>query len=150
MKNIILLVIAACSFTGLYAQKISGEKVPAAVLNTFKTKFPTAAGAKWEMENTTEYEVNFKSDGEDHSATFDKNGNWLETETEIEISSLPKVVSNAIGSLYNGYQVKEAEKLDTPDKGMLYEVELKKGNEILEVQVSADGKVLNSKKEGKD
>ena len=43
-----------------YAQKISADKVPAAVLSAFKAKFPTATKTSWELENANEYEAGFK------------------------------------------------------------------------------------------
>lgn len=43
---------------------------------------------------------------------------------------------------FAGFKIEEAEKAESSDKGIFYEVELEKGEMNYEVQLSADGKVL--------
>ena len=43
---------------------------------------------------------------------------------------------------FKGYKIEEAEIADTP-KGKLYEIELEKGEETLEVHIDLNGKVIS-------
>ncbi len=151
MKNkIILAVIALLCNTAISAQKLSKDKVPAAILAAFQAKFPKATAVEWEKEGDKEYEANFKSAGVEQSVKYDETAKWLETETEVSATSLPKAVSDALHTQYAGYKVDEAETVDTYNIGMVYEVELTKGKETLEVRLAPDGKVISAQKEGKD
>ncbi len=150
-KNIIgtalLLLPGLFACTASKGQNIDGAKVPEAVKKTFTAKFPKAEGAKWEMEDAKDYEANFTEGGTERSATFDPKGTWLETETGIKASELPAGVTKAIAANYSDQKMKEAEKVETSDRGTLYEVEFTNGEAVQEVQFNADGKVLGSKKE---
>ena len=146
-KSIIIVALALVCSSYVSAQKIAADKVPAAVLSTFKSKFPTAQNVAWEKENAKELEAAFTIGKEKHSAAFDLAGKWMETETTMEVSAMPKAVKEAIAKQYADYKVKESVQVETPDKGSFYEADLTKGMEKLEVQFSADGKLLNAKKE---
>lgn len=151
MKNILVVfAIAMLGSVNAFAQKIADDIVPATVTKAFSAKFPKATAVSWEKETATEYEANFKTGKAETSAKFDKDGKWLETETEIEVAGLPAGITKTLAANYTGYKVKEAEKAETFDKGLLYELEITKGAETLEIRLLADGKVVSSKKEGKD
>ena len=155
MKNLIIVILAVTLATTAQAQKISTDKVPAAVTKSFKEKFPNVEGAKWEMEKTGEYEATFKMNKEEASANFDKDGKWMETEMEIEVSNLPAAVQQTVAKQFADYKIKEAEQTETPEKGKFYEVEIQKEKVRMEVSFAADGEVmgkkdLNDKKDEKD
>ena len=137
-----MLLLACMCYTTTFAQKITADKVPAAVSTAFKTKFAQADKVSWEMEDGN-YEVSFTNGGKKQSAIFDKSGRWLETETGIAASALPKAVSDGIAKQFAGYAIKDVAQLETPDKGSIYEVELAKDKEHLDVQLSSKGEVLN-------
>lgn len=147
MKSIFILLGTVMLSTTTFAQKISEAKIPTAVLVGFKTKFPSAEKATWEMENKSEYEAEFKLDNKKHSAKFDKSGKWKETETEIKITSLPKAVTDMIAKDFKGYKTEEAEKADTATQGIVYEVKVKKGKESYDLQISSEGKLLKKEVE---
>lgn len=142
MRSILLLLGAVMLNTAAFAQKISENKIPTAVLVSFKTKFPAATKTTWEMENNSKYEADFMLDEKKHSAKFAKSGKWMETETEIKIAELPKEVSQTIAKEFTGFTVEEAEKAETSNNGIVYEVKVKKGKEIYDVTVAASGKTL--------
>ena len=148
MKNIIM-TIAVCLFGQAisFAQKIKTADVPAAVQSAFKAKFPKATGIKWEKENASEFEAEFKLMKAECSAKFDASGAWMETETEIKKSALPASVTKYISQNYTGYQIEEAEKVEHHQKGSFFEVEVKKGKTELELLFDKDGKFLEEKKE---
>ena len=128
------------------AQKISADKVPAAVTSAFKAKFPNATKTNWEMENANEYEAGFKLNGEEVSANFDNTGKWLETETEIKVSALPAAVQAALTKDFAGFKIEEASKIESAKDGNCYEAEIEKGEETFDVLFSPDGKMLSKTK----
>jgi len=157
MKKIIVL-LTACFLVSLmgYTQKLTAEKIPAPVKEAFAKKFPAATDVKYEMEKK-DYEINFKDKGVEMSANFDATGKWLETETEIKESDLPKEVSTSTTKNFSGFKISEVAKTETPDKGLIYEMDLKKDKEGFEVQFSPKGDILKKtllkkekEEEGKD
>ncbi len=146
MKTIILFALAFMASATSIAQKISSDKVPSEVREAFKKKFPSVVSTKWERESETEFEVSFKENKEEYSAKFEKTGKWLETEHEMENAQLPASVQNTLKSEFAGFQIKEAEEVETSDLGKIYELALKNKSESYEVKFSSDGKVLNKEK----
>ncbi|MEO6166758.1 MAG: PepSY-like domain-containing protein [Chitinophagales bacterium] len=147
MKKIIfILLTAAIMSNAACAQKISADKVPADVISAFKSKFPTATKTSWEMENKTEFEVNFKLDGEEVSANFDNAGKWLETETQVEVSALPTAIQSTLKKDFAGFKISEASKIESAKNGNSFEAEIEKDEETFDVLLSTDGKVLSKSK----
>ena len=142
MKKIIVAALACALSFPLVAQKVSSEEVPSIILNSFKTRFPEVSGAKWEKEGTSGFEASFKMTKESYSAGFDLEGRWLETEKLISMKSLPEAVLGTLQNEFKGFQAKEVESVETPDRGNFFEMKISKGKEIYELQVSAEGKVL--------
>lgn len=135
------------------AQKLKENEVPKAVKESFVKRFPKAKEVKWSKESATEFEAEFEIDETGQSVNFDQAGKWLVTETEIKSSQLPAAVQATITKEFAGYKIEEAEKAETSDKGMFYEVELEKGELNYEVQISSEGKVLKKtekKEKGED
>ena len=142
MKKIIAL-LSACLLISLmgFTQKITPDKVPAPVKEAFTKKFPGATDVKYEMEKK-DYEINFKDKGVEMSVNFDATGKWLETETEIKATDLPKEVSAVVAKNFAGFKISEVAKTETPEKGLIYEMDLKKNKEGFEVQFSPKGDML--------
>ena len=142
MKKIVI-VLSACLLISLmgYSQKITPDKVPAPVKQAFAKKFPTATDIKYEMEKK-DYEINFKDKGVEMSANFDATGKWLETETEMKESDLPKEVSASEVKNFTGFKISEVAKVETSNKELIYEIEIKKGKERNEIQFSPNGDIL--------
>ncbi len=147
MKQIILFCVFSLIAGLTHAQKLKDSDVPVSVQSAFSKLFPTATEVKWSKESANEFEAEFKMNKTEKSANFDQTGRWLGTETEIKSAGLPQPVLATISKDFAGYKIEESEKAETPDKGTFYEMELEKGESKIEVQISADGKVL--KKEEK-
>lgn len=122
--------------------------VPQAVLDAFAGKFPQAQHVKWEEEHEDEYEAEFKINKMEMSANFKADGTWLETEMEIKKAQLPEAVKQAIAKQFPGFDIEEAEQVETPDQPLAYEVELEGHDTEVEAVFKADGTLL--KKEMKD
>ena len=147
MKKFIFLVAVLClsANVSISAQKLTSAKVPELVKKALQAKSPHAENAQWEMEDGN-YEVNYKAKGESISMQFSPAGKWLETETKL-VGTLPTPVTLTINKDYKGFKMGAPEKIETSDRGTLYEIVLKKGKESWEVLFNADGKVLKKDKE---
>lgn len=147
-----LLMIAAV--LGLFSCNSFGQKgknVPEVVKNAFAQKFPQATGVKWDKENDKEWEAEFKINGKEASANYDMNGTWLETEYEISMKEVPTAVKNTLDKDFAGYKIKESEISETA-KGKLYEFEIQKDDNKLEVGIDESGVIVKKEveKKGKD
>ena len=142
MKKITILLLT-CLLFGFwgYTQTITSEKVPAPVKESFAKKFPAATDVKYEMEKK-DYEVTFKDKGVGMSANFNSKGEWLETETIMIESDLPKEVLTSVATNFVGYNITTITKVESPDNVLNYEMNLKKGKEGYEVKFSPKGEIL--------
>lgn len=142
MKKIIgllsaLLLISLMGFT----QTITSDKVPPAVLEAFAKKFPAATDVTYAMENH-DYEISFKDKGVGMSANFNPSGEWLETETVMIESDLPKEVLTSVATNFVGFMITDISKVDGPGKVENYEMNLKKDKVGYEVKFSPKGEIL--------
>jgi len=145
MRHMVILLLAVFAGSFAEAQKLTDRDIPAPAKQTFAQKFPNATNVKWEKEDDA-IEAEFKIGKSKYSASFDQAGKWLETESEIKKSELPEAVLSAITKEFSGYKIEEAERLETPDLGILYEVKLEKKEISYEVQFNEAGKVLKKEK----
>ncbi|NOX86420.1 MAG: hypothetical protein GXO86_10745 [Chlorobi bacterium] len=125
------------------------EKVPEKIKAAFNQKFPGAKEVDWDMEKNNVWEAEFEMNEKEMSATFDQNGKWLETETEIEEDELPAAVKETLNSQFKDYEVDEAEYVESPETSG-YEIELEGNKKEFEVLIGKDGKVLKREKEEED
>ena len=147
MKTLIsvILMIIFLSTTS-FAQKMMPDKVPANVKQAFMKEYPKAMESGWRMAKD-DYQVMFSLNGNKHAAKFDKNGQWVDKEERIALKDLPMEITSAISKNFTGFKAYEAEKVETPVKGMLYNVGLEKEKEFLEVHFSLKGDILDKMSE---
>jgi len=124
-----ILSITAC------AQKTTA---PENVVKAFSQKFPDAQSVKWNKENESEWEAEFKMDSEEYSANFSTDGVWMETEYEIEQSAIPAKVKQTLDSEFADYNIEGAEISETSED-TVYEFALEKGEQKMEVAIAPDG-----------
>ncbi len=143
MKKVKVLIAMLVFLSSLsFAQKVTPDKVPATVKQAFVKEFPKAMEPVWRMYESS-YQVLFSLNGIKHASKFDKNGQWIDKEERINVADLPKEVTASITKNFAGFKAYEAEKIETPSKGMLYNVGLEKEKEFLEVHLSLKGEVLD-------
>lgn len=136
--------------TALFAFATGGGKAPQKVKEAFAKKFPTAKKVKWEKENGTEWEAEFKMNSVEYSANFLEDGTWKETEHEIEEKDIPQNVKASLASSFPGYEMEEAE-ISESENGTVYEFEIEKGETEMEVAIDASGKIVKQEvKKDKD
>lgn len=145
MKRILAALTAwAALIGGASGQPLPADKVPAKVRDAFKAKFPGMAKVEWKLKTDKSYEAEFKLKDAEVAAKFDDKGKWLETETAIKESDLPKEVRAAIAKEYKGHKVIETQKVERAGgKPLLFEVHLESGDEILKVQWEGNGTVAS-------
>ncbi|MFN8257596.1 MAG: PepSY-like domain-containing protein [Bacteroidales bacterium] len=142
------LIILFTVFISLNAFGQANNKVPENVKTAFTSKFPKATKVKWSKENDKEWEAEFKLYGKEYSANFDLDGNWMETEYEINSSEIPSAVKSTLDKDFAGYKIAESE-ISESSVGKVYEFELKKNGKKAEVSVDVNGKVLEQE-QGKE
>jgi uncharacterized membrane protein YkoI len=143
MKNILLLsIIFLFSATTSFSQKLSEKDVPSAVKESFHTMFPDAEKIRWGKEDDTTYEADFKMGSVKMSANFSEDGNWLETETEVDITSLPQAVSDAINRDYQNGKILSAFKIERADKSLIYEADIKVKSKKKEILYDEQGNAV--------
>ena len=140
MKTLKLLAIMLFS-ASLFAGTVKKE-VPKVVKDAFAKKFPNAKSVSWDQENASEWEAEFKMDGMEYSANFDNQGTWKETEHEVKKSDVPQNVMASLKKEFSGYKIKESE-ISESSKGMVYEFEVKKSGEAMEVAIDKNGRIVN-------
>ncbi|WP_282055759.1 PepSY-like domain-containing protein [Maribacter luteus] len=137
------LLFSAAIASGIFAFGMNND-APQKVKEAFAKKFPTVKKVKWEKENNTEWEGEFKMKGMEYSANFLEDGTWQETEHEIKKNAIPANVKTTLDSKFMGYKIEEAELSETLE-GSVYEFELENGEDELEVAIGTNGKVVGKK-----
>jgi Putative beta-lactamase-inhibitor-like, PepSY-like len=132
-----LFVVALALPLSMFAQK-----APSAVQTAFKKRFPTVTKVDFDKEKSGEYEAEFKMNGVKMSANFTADGKWRETESEVAATALPAEVSKAITAKFPKAKVVGAAKIETSDRGTIYEADLKTGMKSSEVLFDAFGNVV--------
>jgi uncharacterized membrane protein YkoI len=151
-----LLIAAGAVRADEKEEKIPLDKVPKAVLDALKAKYPDAelVSAEKEIEDgKTIYEVAIKNKGQKLEVSFSPEGKFIEAEKAIDVKDLPKAVTDALEAKYPKATIKRAEEV-TKDDGVGYEVLITTADKkTFEIELDAKGKILeeeskDKKKEG--
>ena len=105
--------------------------------------YPGEDDPDWHKDSNGNYESNFKIDGIKYRADYAPNGNWIETETSIDVKDLPKAIRDRIKSDYDSEEITEVEKVEHHSKGLFYDVEFKQKGKNLDVEFKANGDIIN-------
>ncbi len=124
------------------AQKIKEAEVPKAVVTAFQNHFKEAKVKSWDKEKDGGYEAEFDWNKVETSATFSADGKLQETEQEIKISELTKAVTDYIAKNYAGHKIAEAAKITDAAGKMMYEAEVKKDKEEMDLLFDDKGNFI--------
>jgi hypothetical protein len=135
-------------------EKVPLDKLPKAVLEAAKKRFPKAevTGASKETEDgKTVYEVELKEDGKKLDVTLTADGTIILIERQIDAKDLPKAVAEAIDKKYPKATFKIIEEVIKVKDGKetldLYEALLVTADKMkVEVKVAPDGKITGEEK----
>jgi hypothetical protein len=139
MKKIILLAAIAISTVGC-AQSKEKKEVPKVVTEAFAKEYPNTKVA-WDIEDDG-FEAEFKLNGKDASADYDKNGNKLATEIEVNESELPSSVLTYLKTNYPKNKIKETAKIIDSKNVVTYEAEIKIDGKNSDLLFDANGSFL--------
>jgi uncharacterized membrane protein YkoI len=131
-------------------EKIPLDKVPKAVIDAVKAKFPDvklSEASKEKEDGKTIYELAFTYKDYKYEVEFEEDGTIIAIDKQIEAKELPKAVAKALEEKYPKATYKVIEEVTKKDKIAYYEVELvtadKKG---IEVEIDPSGKILKEEK----
>jgi hypothetical protein len=122
MKKVVLFALMAI-ITGSCAQTKENKNVPKIVSDAFAKEYPNTKVA-WDVE-ADGFEAEFKLNGKEASADYDKMGKKRATEIEIAQNEMPKSALTYISIKYPKNKIKETAEI-TDVKGVItYEAEIK-------------------------
>jgi hypothetical protein len=127
-------------------EEVPLDKLPKAVVEAIKAKFPKAelvsADKETDKDKKTTYEVTIKNGGQELEVSVTPEGKILTVAREIPIADLPKAVVAAIKTRYPRATLKSAEEISEDDKVVEYEVVIAVGKKQLEVTFDPKGKFI--------
>lgn len=130
-KQVIISVIAILLITSCN-QKADESGIPKEIIDAFNANFKGSIVESWDKENDGGYEAEFELNGVESSATFSSKGKLLETEQEIEESSLPNSITEYLKTNYSDKNIDEVAKITTGEGLIKYEVEIEKADLIFD------------------
>jgi hypothetical protein len=147
-KALPILTMSTLLFVGLcqaQEKKISRSELPPKVEQTVKevSKGATIRGFAQEIENGQQtYEVQMLVAGHSKDVQMSAEGEVLEVEEQVEMSSLSSEVTQGLQQLAGKGKITKVESITKKDKLVAYEAQVKNGKKA-EVQVGPDGKPLD-------
>src|SRR5262245_45113273 len=105
-----LLLAAAAAPPQDQKDKLNLDKIPKAVMDTLKAKFPKAAIHKWTKEKElgkVVYDIEFKQGDRKFEADIFEDGTIHNWEQEVAAKDLPEAVTKAVEKRYPKATIKE-------------------------------------------
>ena len=136
-------------------EKIDLDKVPKAVIDAVKKKFPDAklTGASKEKEDGKEiFEIEFTYKDHKYEAELKPDGTFIAIDKQLEFKELPEPVAKTLKEKYPNAKYDMIEEVTKNDKIAEYEIELTTADKKkIEVIIDPSGKVTKeeTKKEDK-
>ena len=149
MKRIFtILTIAAAVVVAASCEKYEDGKPSKDVRTEFAKMYPNAWDVEWERYGDGNWVVSFETgkrpDGTDHKAFYERNGNWVQTITDVLLADVPQDIKNYLQeSEYAQAQFEDydAEYFETQAGDNFYRFDLVMGGRDIEVDVNTNGEV---------
>ena len=135
MKN--LLIGAAL----LISVSVFAQDVPSAVTKSFKAKFPSAKEVDWN-EGDDGFEADFYMGNENKVVTFNENGSWVQTLTNIEEDKFPAAITKAVKAKYASVEIESVQMVEVTS-GTTYNVNASNDKASYTLKLDKAGKILN-------
>jgi hypothetical protein len=142
MKKVAIVVILYY-LIGLvaFSQEIPSGNIPKPVKQAFAKQFPAAKAVKYGLDKT-DYQIDFQEQGKECIATYNSAGKLLGTDKEITSDKLPKEVSSTVAQDFPGYTIVTVIRREALDKGICFEMDLKKDDAGYSIRFSDKGEIL--------
>ena len=129
---------------------VDASKVPSAAKTHFLGKNKKAAGTVWYLKDN-KYNVKFNTAGKNGSASYTKEGAWIETRIESSEDKLNQLATNYLKDNYRQYTIKSVEFVTQPkDKSIYIRMFDKRSRAvpppITEIWFTSAGKFVNVEK----
>jgi hypothetical protein len=140
------------------ATKVEPGRIPKAVMDTLKSKFPKAIvekATKETVDNQVIYDLEGKQDGKKCEADIREDGTLLNYEKEFPAKDLPSAVKKTVEQKYPKSTLKEVlectELKDRKEVMVGYEIVLDTADKKeVEVTVAPDGKIIEDSTDQED
>jgi len=110
----------------------------------FSEKYPKATDVDW-SNNVSNYTAKFKQDGKNYEAHYNVDGNWDNTENQIQKNDLPEAVSASFSkSRYTDWKLNSIDFVEEPKHPALYRFNLKNGIKKTYLYMDPTGKEVKS------
>lgn len=141
MKRLLILIfiIGVISPTVFAQHKLKSSEIPQEVQKTFSDKYPSYKKVIWRKIDVL-YEAEVFLDKKVSFVTFEANGKWVETLTEIRLSELPAEVVAGIKKIFSSAILKAAALVEQAASGDLYIVQFRYKGKKGEVTMDSTGK----------
>jgi len=142
MKKIIGLLVFVFLFSNMYAQKLTSDQIPTAIKNDLQTKFPSIQKIKWKKVESI-YFAQFSQNGKGIDVTYQSDGIWIETLTEILTEELPTNIIFGIDYMFSNAHIKAAAKVEQSSKQTLYIIQLRHKSKRIEITLDSNGQQIS-------
>jgi hypothetical protein len=126
--------------------------LPETVIKAFETDNPDLSVdefEKGEVDGKVVYEIETVEGEIQKDFVYAEDGTLIQTEEEISVDELPEEVAKAVKAAHPDGEIVEGE-LITRVTGKFYGIEVAVGDEVFEMTLGADGKILASDSEATD
>lgn len=127
---------------------LSRDQVPQAVISAFEKANPNAKDVKFEketVEGKEAYEVEYEENDKEYDFMYSADGTLLRKDEQVDVSSLPEPVAQAVKKDYPRAEIEEVEKMMNPDDSVAgYEVEIEVNDKKTELELDTSGKILKT------
>jgi uncharacterized membrane protein YkoI len=126
-----------------YEQELNRNEIPVEILTAMKNQFPSIDiddAERIEDPGSIVFFVNAEVSDKNHKFWYDDKANMLKHKQDLRNSEIPVSVIRAISSLYPGFEVRDADKIEE-GRILIYEIELRKSDERIQVIFNQRGEV---------
>lgn len=142
---VIFFILWIAGLHNLQAQerKTKVSLLPDTIIGAYKAKYKKIEVDQW-YEDDGNYKALFRKGPAKYKATFNVDGKWLSTSTEIDKDKMNGGIKKYLkGSEFKDWKVARCEKVETPVVPKMYVVKLKKKKEEQVLNFDEKGKIRN-------